>query len=229
METAPPASSDSLAPSNPSAPADPPIVSDPPAPRGSSLASETPTDHYPPIPAAIPGNSNPTTEWNSPTSRGSPVPRNSRADGRPDTPEDPPFPFDDNEWYEEESQYESVSPFTGEWAWFGFEGDPQPGVDYSWMEIQTNLMFAGRVRVIRHCQLSFSSRSPYTFLVRTRAQVSTIWNVIDCAFSMFGTRGSTVRVTRGDRNIMLLSTSAALLNLLAKIGAYPRIQSTFAE
>jgi hypothetical protein len=75
--------------------------------------------------------------------------------------------------------------FGGEWAWLGFEGEPEPGIDYSWMEIQRDLNFCGCETTIVGCALYFSSRRVNMYLVRQKSGAEALWNTIDCIFSLF--------------------------------------------
>ena len=46
------------------------------------------------------------------------------------------------------NQMEELNPFTEDWELFGFEGEPSPGFDYSWIQVQENISFIGYKSVI---------------------------------------------------------------------------------
>jgi hypothetical protein len=74
--------------------------------------------------------------------------------------------------------------FGGEWTWLGFEGEPDPGIDYSWIEIQNELNFSGYETAIVSCALFFSSRRANMYLVRQKSGTEAIWNTVDCTFAL---------------------------------------------
>jgi len=113
------------------------------------------------------------------------------------------------------------SPLVNSWSYFGFEGEPEPGVDYSWLEVQQGLDFIGYEDTVRSCRLFFSSRKSNIFLVRTSPHSSTIWNFSDCTFAILSRTGSILLITRGPRNFHLSGVSASLIELLTRIRRLP--------
>ena len=107
-------------------------------------------------------------------------------------------------------------PFSGDWRWFGFEGEPEPGIDYSWMQVQQGLDFVGRDETICDCSLFYSSRKTNTFLVRTPAGSDTIWNTVDCAFALVADNPSVLSVAYGKRLIHVAGVTASLVELLMR-------------
>ena len=107
-------------------------------------------------------------------------------------------------------------PFSGNWHWsvFGFEGEPEAGVDYSWLEVQEGLDFVGREETILGCSLFYSSRRTNTFLVRTQSNEEALWNTIDCTFSIVGGNPSVLSVVYGPHLMHISGVASPFIDLL---------------
>jgi hypothetical protein len=114
-----------------------------------------------------------------------------------------------------------ANAFSGQWAWFGFEGEPEPGIDYSWMEVQNKLNFIGYESAIVSCSLYFSSRKAATCLVRTQKHEETIWNITDCTFVISPYNPSILIVSYGQRKFHLSGVASAFIELLMRSRRLP--------
>ena len=106
------------------------------------------------------------------------------------------------------------------WSTYGFEGPPEPGFDYSWIEVQWSLNFIGFENVVCSCTLYFSSRSPSIFLVKTADGCTELWDIRDCKFSLLAANSSILVVTC-ENFFHLSDVSASLIELLMKIKKLP--------
>lgn len=113
------------------------------------------------------------------------------------------------------------SPFSSKsWSQYGFEGPQEPGIDYSWIEVQRSLNFVGFDDVVCGCTLFFSSRYPSFFLVKAADGATELWDISDCSFSVLAPNSSVLVVTCG--SIFHLSdASASLIELLMKLRKLP--------
>ncbi|KAH0785680.1 hypothetical protein GPJ56_010430 [Histomonas meleagridis] len=117
---------------------------------------------------------------------------------------------------------ESQSPFWEKsWSWFGFDGPPEAGVDYSWIQVQEDLNFIGFKNVIKSCVLYFSSRYPNTYLIKTRDGILELWNVSDCSFSLLTKSSSILLVANGPYTFHLADASSTLIELLMNTRKLP--------
>jgi hypothetical protein len=110
------------------------------------------------------------------------------------------------------------SPFAGDWAWFGFKGAPVPGVDYSWIHIQSSLNFAGYANNAFGCDLYFSSRCSHMLLIRTLSKSQTIWNIEECQFTQFLRSRALYCVRRHRRVFHLSNVSLSFVEFLVRVG-----------
>lgn len=107
-------------------------------------------------------------------------------------------------------------PFKGDWCCFGFEREPEPGVDYSWIEVQRGACFSGLASSVPACTILYSSRRSNQFLVRTRTGLEVLWNVSECSFEPLTTDFSILAATRGARVIHISGVTSSFLEILRR-------------
>ena len=107
------------------------------------------------------------------------------------------------------------------WKWFGFLGEPEPGHDYSWIEVQNNLNFVGNSNSIPCCTIYFSSRRPNLILVRTEDDVDTVWDIGDLFFSFVGNSNSILEASDGHRICQIFGVTQSFIGLLMKFQKLP--------
>ena len=108
------------------------------------------------------------------------------------------------------------NPFTSEWSWFGFNGEPSPGFDYSWLEVQNYLCLIGSEEYIQNCKLFSSSRNPNIFLIRTQDGIEEVWDISDLKFEPLSKDKSTLVASLNDKCIHISNVSISFIELLMK-------------
>ncbi|OHT01927.1 hypothetical protein TRFO_31113 [Tritrichomonas foetus] len=113
------------------------------------------------------------------------------------------------------------NPFDEDWEYFGFEGPPSPGLDYSWIQVQTNLIFLGFEKVISDCTLFYSSRKANIFLIQTSDKWEEIWNIKELTIATFSNNGSILIASITDRCIHISGVAMSFINLLIRTQKLP--------
>ncbi|KAK8891983.1 hypothetical protein M9Y10_029205 [Tritrichomonas musculus] len=123
------------------------------------------------------------------------------------------------------SQMEYLNPFTEDWNIFGFEGEPEPGFDYSWIQVQDNLSFFGYKSVISDCTLFYSSRRPNIYLAITPSKWGEVWNLSNLTFSRLASNGSILIAYSNERCIHISNVTSSFIGMLVKTSKLPEINS----
>lgn len=114
------------------------------------------------------------------------------------------------------NQMEDLNPFTEDWELFGFEGEPSPGFDYSWIQVQENISFIGYKSVIRNCTLFYSSRKLGILLALTPSKWAEIWNISNITFTNISRNCSILMATSNERIIHISNVTSAFIEILIK-------------
>ena len=107
------------------------------------------------------------------------------------------------------------------WRWFYFGGEPQPGVDYTWIKVQNSVDFVGIDSCITNCQLFYSGRNPTTLLVRTEDKIDEIWDITDLSFTIIASNSNILEFSDGERVSHLSGITPALIDLLINARKLP--------
>ena len=108
------------------------------------------------------------------------------------------------------------SPFRDNWSWFGFDGEADTDVDYSWFRVQDGLTFDGINSVISDCTLYYSSRKPNLFLIRSPKIADELWDSTDCNFRIVPEIPAAIEVSSERRIFIIWGCSQTFLELLEK-------------
>jgi hypothetical protein len=108
------------------------------------------------------------------------------------------------------------SPFRDNWSWFGFDGEPDQNIDYSWFRIQDSLTFDGINNVVSNCSLYYSSRKPNHFLVHGEHFPDELWDSTDCSFRIIPEIPSAIEVSSERRIFIMWGCSTALIEMLTR-------------
>lgn len=106
------------------------------------------------------------------------------------------------------------SPFSLNWSWFGFEGEPKEDIDYCWYRVQDILTFSGCSNTISNCSLYYSSRKPSQYLVSHKDLPDQIWDTTDCEFKLVPEMPGCLEVKAEERFFHLWGVSTSFLELL---------------
>ena len=124
------------------------------------------------------------------------------------------------------------SPFRDNWSWFGFDGEADQNIDYSWFRIQDSLTFDGINNVVSNCSLFYSSRKPNHFLVRGENFPDELWDSTDCNFRLIPEMPTAIEISSERRIFILWGCSSSLIEMLVrdrKLPAGSLQGKTFAE
>lgn len=116
---------------------------------------------------------------------------------------------------------EELNPFIGDWEIFGFEGEPIPGIDYSWIQVQENISFIGYKSVIKDCTLYYSSLKPKILLAITPSKWREIWNISNITFSNMSRNGSILMASANDRIIHISNVTSSFIEILINASKLP--------
>ena len=109
-------------------------------------------------------------------------------------------------------------PFTDDWRVFGFLGAPEPGVDYSWIDVQSGMSFIGFSGSVTPCRVLYASRKSGTLLVRPPEGAAAVWSVRECEFELLSEDKSVVCVRSHGRLLHVAGVTRSFLALLARWG-----------
>lgn len=116
----------------------------------------------------------------------------------------------------DEENLQTTNPFYSEWSWFGFNGKPSPGFDYSWFEVQNYLELIGCEEYLLNCKLFSSSRNSNIFMIRTQNGDEEIWDISDVTFNYLTDDKTTLVASFNDRCIHISNVSTSFIELLIK-------------
>ena len=114
-----------------------------------------------------------------------------------------------------------MNEISGSWQWIGFSGKPEPGFDYSWVEVQRGLLFVGSENCIKNCILYNSTKNPTIFLVKNDNGLEEVWDTYNLEFSLLGPNRDIIVASRNDKLIHLSGISYSLINILIKQSKLP--------
>ena len=109
-------------------------------------------------------------------------------------------------------------PFTDDWRVFGFLGAPEPGVDYSWIEVQSGMSFIGFAGSVAPCRVLYASRKSLTLLVRPPEGAASLWSIRECEFELLSEDKSVVCVRSYGRLLHVAGVTGSFLALLVRWG-----------
>ena len=114
------------------------------------------------------------------------------------------------------------SPFRNNWSWFGFDGEVDEHIDYSWFRVQDSLTFDGISNAISDCSIFYSSRKPNLFLIRAPNIPDELWDATDCNFRLIPEIPAAVEVSSERKLFILWGCSTSLISLLIKEEKLPQ-------
>ena len=113
------------------------------------------------------------------------------------------------------------SLFPKNWKKYGFEGEPLPGFDYSWIFVQKNLTFVGFDEIITNCELYYSSRRNNLFLIKAENKSYETWNTKNIEFSLLADNGSILNAKCNGWCLHVSNVIYAFINLLITLQKLP--------
>ncbi|EAY08427.1 hypothetical protein TVAG_354860 [Trichomonas vaginalis G3] len=116
------------------------------------------------------------------------------------------------------------------WSWFGFKGQPDPDIEYTWFRIQDSLTFDGIKNIITDCTIYYSSRKPNHYLIKQENGVTEIWDITECQFRIIPEFPSSIEVSSGKRLFILWGVSSSFIEFLVqdhKLMPTPNLKPAF--
>lgn len=104
---------------------------------------------------------------------------------------------------------------------FGFDGKPEPGIDYGWIKIQNYLSFIGNNIYLNNCQLYSSAQKTLLFMIRTQDEEEFIWDASYSHFSVLSPDLSVLVAEFNGQYIHISNVSESLLELIMNAQKLP--------
>jgi hypothetical protein len=111
----------------------------------------------------------------------------------------------------------ALNEFSNSLRGFGFEPSPEPGIEYSWIEIQKGLNFIGRETKVFGCELWFSARIHGAFLIKVDHGSEIMWKVDGCSFILLCLVSGILIVSCENRCFHISGASRSFIEHLIKI------------